>query len=145
MNIKAKKLVPEAQLPQKATEDSIGMDLVATRMESRNGFIEFGFGQAWEIPVGYGGFIFPRSSVSNQPLILSNCVGVIDPDYRGEVMVRFKRIANTPEMTYDVGKPIAQVIVLQVPDVTFEEASELSSTERGSGGYGHTDITKTKK
>ena len=144
MIIKIKKLVPEAQLPQKATEDSIGMDLIATRMESKNGFIEFGFGQAWEIPIGYGGFIFPRSSISNQPLILSNCVGVIDPDYRGEIMARFKRIANTPNLTYDIGKAIAQVIILQIPEVSFREASELNLTERGNGGYGHTDITKTK-
>jgi dUTP pyrophosphatase len=145
MKIKFKKFDPKAVLPSKGTSGSAGYDLVATSMETKNGYIEFKFGLGIEVPKGYAGFIFPRSSVSNEPIILSNSVGVIDSDYRGEIMVRFKRIATNPTLTYDIGERVAQLVVMKVEELEFEEVQTLTDTVRGEGGHGSTNVTKPKK
>ena len=78
--------------------------------------------------------IFPRSSISNTGLILSNSVGVVDSGYRGEIKFRFKWIKDTTD--YNVGDRVGQLIILPYPSIETEEAEELSSTERGEGGFG---------
>lgn len=136
MKVKIKKLHPKAVIPKYAKEGDAGMDLFITDIKSKNRFdVTYGFGISMEIPEGHVGLIFPRSSIRNQDLVLSNSVGVIDSGYRGEIQATFKR---TGSYRYDVGEKAAQIIILPYPSVAFEEVEELSNTERGSGGFGST-------
>ena len=91
MEVKIKKLCDSAVIPSYAKPGDAGMDLVATsRIFDKYGNVEYGTGLAMEIPEGYVGFIFPRSSISKQDLSLANAVGVIDSGYRGEIKFKFK-------------------------------------------------------
>ena len=92
MKIKIKKLHPEAIIPSYATQGDAGMDMTAiTAQIDKSGlFIEYGTGLAVEIPEGYVGLLFPRSSLSKTSLVLANHVGVIDSGYRGEIKFRIK-------------------------------------------------------
>lgn len=139
MFVKIKKLNSDAKIPTYAKHGDAGMDLTAISIENDvNGFYtEYGTGLSMEIPEGYAGFIFPRSSASKTSQIQANCVGVIDSGYRGEIKVRLKDLGN-PRKLYDVGDRIAQIIILPVPKITFTESDELTQTERGEGGFGST-------
>lgn len=139
MEIKLKKLVSDAELPEKATAGASGFDLVAIdyRYDSENHFHEYGTGLSIELPPGYEAQIRPRSSVSKKSLVLVNSPGTIDADYRGELIVRFKEIDDRGAI-YDVGDRIAQLVVQTLPTVTFVETNNLDSTDRGSGGFGST-------
>lgn len=136
MRIKIKKLHPEAVLPKYAKQGDAGMDLTAVSCEyiDSNHF-KYNFGLAIEIPEGFVGFIFPRSSCYKQWQIMSNCVGVVDSGYRGEVSAV---MIGTSDYSYKVGDRVAQLIVMPIPYVQFDEVDELSETDRGSGGYGST-------
>ena len=94
MIVRVKKLKNEAVVPSYAKEGDAGLDLVAVdkniETDGESEYVEYGTGLAFEIPAGYVGLLFPRSSISNKDLILSNSVGVIDSGYRGEVKFRFK-------------------------------------------------------
>lgn len=140
VNIKIKKLTESAVIPSRATANSTGLDLVAISKtlvdEGDYGYIAYGTGLAIEIPSGYTGYIFPRSSISNTGHILANSVGVIDSDYRGEIYVRFKTVPDSRE--YEVGDRVCQLIILPNTPLEIEEVEELSSTERGEGGFGST-------
>lgn len=155
MKLHFKKLTENAVMPKKAHPTDAGFDLVATsRWIDDDGNIVYGTGIAVEIPEGYAGFVFPRSSNSKKDLVLSNSVGIIDSGYRGEIMAKFKgtfynssnryvkdipsAIVPIAVRSYDVGDRIAQLIILPYPEIEFEEAKELSSTDRGEGGYGST-------
>ena len=94
MQVKIKKLHPEAIIPSYATQGDAGMDMTAvTAQIDKSGlFIEYGTGIAVEIPEGYVGLLFPRSSLSKTSLILANHVGVVDSGYRGEIKFRFKEL-----------------------------------------------------
>jgi dUTP pyrophosphatase len=91
-----------------------------------------------EIPYGYVGLLFPRSSNSKKDLLLSNSVGVIDSGYRGEILIRFKPIKNDKNKLYEVGDAVAQLLILPYPKIEFEEVEELSDSERGVGNFGQT-------
>lgn len=138
MNIKIKKLHPEAVIPSYSKEGDAGLDLTAVSMTSVNeenyGYLEYDTGISIEIPENHVGLVFPRSSVSNTGLILANAVGVVDSNYRGPIKCRFKAIPNSN--VYNSGDRIAQLIILPIPQITFEEVEELSNTERGSKGFG---------
>lgn len=147
MNVKIKKVHPNAVLPTYAKDGDAGMDLTATsKYFDEYGNICYGVGLAFEIPKGYVGLIFPRSSICKNQLLLSNAVGVVDSGYRGEVSVRFKpsialdndRCATTEGIypVYNIGERVAQIIVMPYPQIQFELVEELSQTERGEGGYG---------
>lgn len=140
MNIRIKKTNPNAILPSYSKLGDAGMDLTAISKEivdnGTHGYISYDFGLSLEIPEGYVGLIFPRSSISNTGAILSNSVGVVDSSYRGSISARFKQIPNTIE--YNVGDRVAQLLIIPYPQVTFEEVQELDETERGTGGYGST-------
>lgn len=91
MKIKFKKLTPNAVIPTKAHPTDAGFDLVATsRVFDEYGCVAYGTGIAIEIPKGYVGFIFPRSSNAKKDILMSNSVGVIDSGYRGEITAKFK-------------------------------------------------------
>ena len=139
--IKVKKLDPTAVIPSYSKVGDAGMDLTITKIKENTTFdVTYGFGIAMEIPKSYVGLIFPRSSVRNQDLILSNCVGVIDSGYRGEIMATFRKLAGSVSHKYYVGDRALQLIIVPYPKIEFEETTELSETERGSGGFGSTGI-----
>lgn len=150
-----------------AKEGDAGIDLTATsKWYDEHGNICFGTNRAFEIPKGYVGLLFPRSSNAKMDLLLSNSVGVIDSGYRGEVMMKFKSIYDKGKnhkvlckilesycgvelngeikakdlipQEYEIGDRIGQLIILPYPEIEFEEVDELSDSERGSGGYGST-------
>jgi dUTP pyrophosphatase len=140
MKIQFKKLSKEAQKPKFGKPGDAGADLVATSIDlSRDGQIVYGTGLAVEIPEGMVGLVFPRSSVRNYDLVMSNSVGVIDSGYRGEIMVTFN-LKNPWADIYKVGDRIAQLVILPVPLAQYVEVEELSETERGEGGHGSTGL-----
>ena len=137
LKVKFKKLYVDAVTPSYAKDGDAGLDLTATHMTFDENFIEYGTGIAVEIPEGYVGLIFPRSSVSKKEnFYLKNSVGVIDSGYRGEIKLRF----NKSEEHYGAGEKIGQLIIIPYPTIYLEEVEELSSTDRGQGGFGSTGI-----
>lgn len=160
MKVKIKKLEPNAVIPFYATEGAAGMDLTATSVnEDSYGNLVYGTGLAFEIPKGYVGLLFPRSSNAKKDLMLTNCVGVLDSDYRGEVTFKFRPIHHNVKNgilsriisiftwkktvtyfnfeEYEVGDRIGQIVILKHPKIDFVEVDELSETNR-AGGYGST-------
>ena len=136
MKVKIKKLHPDAVIPSYAKTGDAGMDLTAAWAKQEFNLITYGTGLSVEIPKGYVGLLFPRSSVYKTKMILTNCVGVIDSGYRGEIMMKFEMMDSNTK--YKVGDRIGQLIIMPYPEIQFEEASTLSSTDRGLGGYGST-------
>lgn len=167
MEVKIKKLLAEAVIPSYAKPGDAAMDLTATSIiYDEHGNVSYGTGLAFEIPEGYVGLLFPRSSNSKQDLLLSNSVGVVDSGYRGEVLFKFKpalffasdeygesSVSDDFDYTvapyglgtgseewgftaYEVGDRIGQILIMPYPKVTFREVAELSETVRGDGGYG---------
>lgn len=138
MKVKILKIHPNAVIPTYKMDGDAGMDLVATRVWSdEDGNVCYGTGLAFEIPKGYVGLLFPRSSNAKKDLLLSNSVGVLDSGYRGEVTFKFKPQKQGGKM-YEIGDRIGQIIIMPYPQIEFEEVEELSETERGKGSYGST-------
>lgn len=136
MKVKIKKLVDNAVIPKYAKNGDAGMDLTATSKEYIDAeHVSYGFGIAIEIPKDYVGLVFPRSSCYKQRQIMSNCVGVIDSGYRGEIS---SVMIGNAEQKYKVGERIAQLIIIPYPNIQFEEVDKLTDTERGRYGYGST-------
>jgi dUTP pyrophosphatase len=139
MKVNIKKLHDNAVIPKYAKDGDAGLDLVATEIISKEPFqITYGTGLAMEIPDGYVGLVFPRSSIRKYDLSLTNCVGVIDSGYRGELQATFRRHKGVASKDYEVGDKIAQIIIIPYPHIQFKEVKELSDTERGTGGFGST-------
>lgn len=145
MKVKIKKLRQDAVIPSYAKPGDAGMDLTCIDYAQDDyGNIVYYTGIAIEIPEGHVGLLFPRSSISKYSTQLTNSVGVIDSGYRGEIMLKFKptmrypRNMQTPPPSYGVGDKIGQLIIVPYPQIEFEEVSELSQSERGTGGYGST-------
>ena len=137
MKVRFKKLDNNSTIPEKAHESDAGFDLRCTRAIYGTRIVTYGTGIAVEIPRGYVGLVFPRSSIYKKSLNLSNSVGVIDSGYRGEIMFKFNIIEEDPCM-YEIGDRIGQLIIIPYPEIEFEEADELSDSDRGEGGYGST-------
>jgi dUTP pyrophosphatase len=136
MKVRIKKLDPNSVIPTYAKEGDAGLDLTAvSKTVDNSGNIVYGTGLAFEIPQGYVGLVFPRSSNAKKDLWLTNSVGVIDSGYRGEVMFKYRPV-SFQERTYMVGERIGQLIIMPYPHIEFEEADELSESERSTGGYG---------
>ncbi len=150
MEIRIKKLHPEAKIPTYSKEGDAGMDLTATSKTVECGFVEYGTGLSVEIPIGYVGLIFPRSSIFKTDQSLCNSVGVIDSGYRGEIKLKFYTMTHWSAAAngyvindsfgepYKVGDRIGQIIILPYPTIQFVESDELSETTRGTGGFGST-------
>lgn len=136
MNIKIKKLHRNAVIPSYAKEGDAGLDLTAISEEwnDDNSMVTYDTGIAVEIPIGYVGLLFPRSSVSKTSLNLANSVGVIDSGYRGSIMFKYRYLEEG--MVYEVGERIGQLIILPYPKIEFEVVEELSDTTRGDLGFG---------
>lgn len=140
--VKFKKLNNEAVIPSYAKEGDAGLDLTAVSLEydaTLDAYV-YHTGLAMEIPKGYVGLVYPRSSNRKTDAYMTNHVGVIDSGYRGEVLVTFKnRDKSSLIMTpYVSGERVAQLIVMPYPTINPVEAEELSETERGTDGHGST-------
>jgi dUTP pyrophosphatase len=138
LKVNVKKLSDKAVMPQYAKPGDAGMDMTATSLIRNEVYYEYGTDIAVEIPEGYVGLLFPRSSISKTKQILANHVGVIDSGYRGEIKFRFKKLAWDNGEVYNVGDRIGQLIIIPYPQVELVEVDELSSSDRGEGGYGST-------
>jgi len=139
VTVKIKKLHENAVIPSYSKSGDAGMDLTITsEIENTSFSVTYGFGIALEIPRGYVGLVFPRSSVRNQELLLSNSVGVIDSGYRGELQATFKKTNGLDSLKYKVGERGAQIIIMPHPNIELIEFKDLSDSERGDGGFGST-------
>lgn len=167
--VKIKRLTENAVIPTYAHATDAGMDLVATsKAIGKDGIVIYGTGIAVEIPKGYVGLVFPRSSNCKKDLLLTNSVGVIDSGYRGEIMFKyvptsslvvFHNLADRLKLVlhrefslsiigspvyrlhgkeYNIGDRVGQLIIIPYPKVEFEEVGELSDSDRGANGYGST-------
>ncbi len=142
MNIKVKKLHKDTIIPSYAKEGDAGMDLTAVSVEFTQDYVSYKTGLAIEIPYGYVGLLFPRSSNSKKDMILSNSVGVVDSGYRGEIELRFKIIKNTKDShsLYNIGDRVGQLIILPIPHINLVESDSLSTSVRGEDGFGSTNL-----
>lgn len=138
MKIAVKKLHKDALLPSLGSEYAAGADLYSVE-EVTLGVGEtklVHIGLAMEIPVGYGGFIFARSGLATKcGLAPANKVGVIDADYRGEIMVALHNHGTTPQ-TVEKGERVAQLVIMPFLAAEYFESETLSQTKRGEGGFG---------
>lgn len=157
MKVKFKKLNEAAVLPTYAKAGDAGLDLTTiadgevTSSEDRESlwyYVEYKTGLSVEIPEGYVGLLFPRSSISKSSLALANSVGVVDSGYRGEVCLRFKMDREVIEeakkldgkpAVYKKGDRVAQLIIVPYPTIEPEFNEELTKTERGADGFGSTN------
>ncbi len=147
MKVKVKLVHPDSVMPSYSKQGDAGMDLTAVSFRLKDDiYIEYDTGVAVEIPEGYVGLVFPRSSISDQDLSLSNSVGVIDSGYRNSIKCRFKVSAELVKKGsrspyhYKKGDRICQLIILPYPHIELEEVDELSSTERNTGGFGSSGL-----
>lgn len=154
MKVNIKKLHENAVIPSYAKDSDAGMDITAiSKSYDDHGNVVYGTGLAFEIPKGYAGFLFPRSSNTKKDLILGNSVGVVDSGYRGEVIFKFKPtitydmnhgnddFVSVPTFiinNYDIGDRIGQIIIMPHPEIEFIEVDELSDSDRSTGGFGST-------
>ena len=141
-DVRIKKLRENAVVPTYGSEFAAGADLYAATEESvtiapaETKLIPTGI--AMEIPVGYAGFIYARSGLaSKKGLAPANKVGVVDADYRGEVMVALHNHGTT-EQTIEMGERIAQMVIAPFITANFIESESLEDTVRGAGGFGST-------
>lgn len=137
MIVKIKKISENAEIPSYKNHGDAGVDLVATNLKTTDKYLEYGTGLSIEVPFGYVGKIYPRSSISNTGLTMCNSVGIIDSGYRGELKVRFYQNSENIEK-YKIGDRIAQLIIEPLEKVNFQAVLDLSDSERGSGGFGST-------
>lgn len=165
IDVNFKKLHPDAVTPAYARDGDAGLDFVAISKEHKPPFLEYKTGIAVEIPEGYVGLIFPRSSITKAApgVSLKNSVGVIDSGYRGEIAFRFEMPSdeclwdgeeyvswNDGELgpstngmddllpTPNIGDKIGQMIILPYPMIRLNEVDELTNSERGDNGFGST-------
>lgn len=166
MEVKFKKLSDKAVIPTKAHPTDAGFDMTAVKVNITDNYVEYETNIALEIPDGYVGLLFPRSSNSKKDLLLANSVGVVDSCYRGDVKFRFKRIlmpimqdvmiapptgdiltdakntrkvpglAYRDDFIYKEGDKIGQLVIIPIPEITLIETDELTETERSDKGFG---------
>ena len=139
MKVGIKRLHENAIIPKYAKAGDAGLDLTAVEIINDEGFqVTYKTGLAFEIPLGYVGLLFPRSSVRNYQLDLSNCVGIVDSGYRGEIQFTFNKLAGIPSKRYEVGDRVGQLIIMPYPSIELVELDALTETERGENGFGST-------
>lgn len=144
MRVRIKKLRENAIIPARGSASAAGCDLYAC-LNHRGGCtiqpnqtVKVNTGVAVEIPDGYFGAIFARSGLAtNKGLRPANCVGVVDSDYRGEIIVALHNDTDTKQ-TFDDGDRIAQLVIVPYLPVEFCEADKLNETARGTEGFGST-------
>ncbi len=149
IQIKVKKLHPDAKLPTRMTDGAAGFDLYCLDIDTIIGeetgdyhydgsackisYTKISTGVSVEIPKGYVGYIYLRGSSVKFGRVLGGMVGVIDSDYRGELIINL-----LDGLDPNPGDRIAQLVIHKLPDVEMVEVDELSTTDRGEGGFGST-------
>lgn len=142
MQINFKKLNDFAQIPTRGSKEAAGYDLYAaiecSKIIPSHQTVKIGTGLAFELPPNTFGAVFARSGLATKKgLRPANCVGVIDSDYRGEVLVAVHNDSNDAEWI-EPGERIAQLVLLPYIPMELNEINELSETVRGAGGFGST-------
>jgi dUTP pyrophosphatase len=142
--VQIKKLRPDAKLPYRASVSAAGADLFACLTSAvtifPGGTELIPTGIAVALPEGFAGLVYARSGLATKKgLAPANKVGVIDPDYRGEVLVALHNHSTEPAVV-EPGERIAQLVITPFLGAVFSEVSELEETERGDGGFGSTGI-----
>ena len=140
----------EGKLPTRATSSSAGLDLYPTRItqevdNSGKLVLVYHTDIAVEIPEGYVGFICMKSSVSNRSITICNGIGIIDSDYRGELMAKFKVTTDAIPTVYTTDEPFAQLVIVPCSILEPTLVEELSSTERGEKGFGEATAEQSIK
>lgn len=138
MEVRYKKLSKKAKEPSRAHKGDAGYDLYVSRCGYEREVWVCHSDVAFEIPEGHVGLVFPRSSIADTAMMLSNSVGVIDSCYRGEVSAKF-RVVDVGRV-YREGDRFAQLVIIPYPEVVLVESDKLSDTDRGEGGYGSSGI-----
>lgn len=142
MIIKFRKMNEHVKTPIKSTNEAAGFDLFnsgETTVIHPGEIKHISTGIQMEIPKGYAGFIYARSGLGcKHGIVPSNCVGVIDSDYRGEIIVYLYNHNKHNSYTINHGDKIAQLVISAIPDVVIEEVDSLSETMRNDGGFGST-------
>jgi len=142
MKVKIKKVHESAVIPEYAKSGDAGLDLTCTERhyDKERNQMTYSTGLAIEIPKGYVGLLFPRSSIYKYELSLTNAVGVVDSGYRGEIKMIFRNHMNYAgpfePFIYNVGDRVGQLVILPYPMIELEETEELSDSERGALGHG---------
>jgi dUTP pyrophosphatase len=157
MKVNFKKLHKDAVIPTYAKPGDAGMDMTAVAVaytadseDFTEKYIEYDTGIAVEIPEGYFGLCVPRSSVTKKDFILKNSCGIIDSGFRDSIKFRFWITKHSHKTTpngsadtyidfdmYKKNERIGQLLILPYPKIEMIEVEELSNTERGTGGFGH--------
>lgn len=146
MELKFKRLKDSAVLPIRGTKGAAGIDLTCTNItttlnEANQLMLVYHTDLAVEIPKGYVGLLVPRSSIWKKSLMLTDSLGIIDSDFRGEIVAIMKATTDTVPAIYKQGERFCQLVILKKPEYTIKEVEELSKTERGEGGFGSTGQT----
>lgn len=159
IKVNFKKLSKNAVVPTKAHPSDAGFDMVAVSKNETEDYIEYKTDIAIKLPKGHCALLFPRSSVSKYDLSLCNSVGLIDENYTGNIIFRYKKtpkyqyyslkrlfgfvkdlvINPITYKEYNVGDKIGQIVIMPIPSVELIEVNELPDTDRGDGGFGSTD------
>lgn len=144
LTVNIKKLNKDAIIPKYESVGAAGMDIIPTSVEYNENIDCWVYhtGLSFQLPENHVLLIFPRSSNRKTNAYLPNSVGILDSDYRGELLVCYKnRDTADKKAPYEInGKGIAQIIIVPYPKVVFKEVETLSATERGEGGFGSTDV-----
>jgi dUTP pyrophosphatase len=141
IDVKIRKVHPDAVIPTYAHPGDAGMDVTAVAINITDNYIEYDTGLQFQLPAGYVMLIFPRSSNSKKDLLLANSVGLLDSGYTGNLKLRFKHIHShshptSDEQMYNIGDRVGQRMIVPYPEINFIETEDFEDTERGSGGFG---------
>jgi dUTP pyrophosphatase len=140
VRVKFKRLDPRAVEPRRMSDGAVGFDLCALdacELWPKNPPFMIATGIALEVPPGYECQVRLRSGMGRKGLAIPNAPGTIDPDYRGEIFVMLVNLSERM-IRVEAGERVAQLVFVQIPRVSLEEAEELGSTARGDGGFGST-------
>ena len=140
IDVKIRKVHPDAVIPFRAHATDAGMDVTAISMEMTEDYVEYDTGLQFQLPEGYAMLIFPRSSNSKKDLLLCNSVGILDAGYTGNLKLRFKLTTEVyTEKIYNPGDKVGQIMLIPYPEINFIETEVFNETERGDGGFGSTN------
>lgn len=140
IDVKIRKVHPDAVIPFRAHTTDAGMDVTAISMEMTEDYVEYDTGLQFQLPEGYAMLIFPRSSNSKKNLLLCNSVGILDAGYTGNLKLRFKLTTEGyTEKIYNPGDKVGQIMIIPYPEINFIETEVFNETERGDGGFGSTN------
>ena len=140
IDVKIRKVHPDAVIPFRAHTTDAGMDVTAISMEMTEDYVEYDTGLQFQLPEGYAMLIFPRSSNSKKDLLLCNSVGILDAGYTGNLKLRFKLTTEGyTEKIYNPGDKVGQIMIIPYPEINFIETEMFNETERGNGGFGSTN------